>query len=297
MPSDAKKKQQQKKKDAAKARQAGRKPNGNKIENGSSEKDTNSNQNQDVNGTYENGVEISAEEALCRKLEADAKLNAEARACTGSLAVHPRSRDIKIDNLSISFHGHELLQDTVLELNCGRRYGLLGLNGSAAGQAASPSMIPTCENLSEPAGDRTRITMVGDERLGHYATTVPYPIRKSTLLSVLGNREVPIPEHIDIFHLTREMPASDKTALQCVMEVDEERLRLEKLADQLVACEDDESQEQLMDVYERLDAMSADTAEMRAANILHGLGFSKNMQNKQTKDFSGNQFVLAKRKV
>lgn len=58
-------------------------------------------------------------------------------------------------------------------------------------------------------------------------------------MSVLGNREVPIPEHIDIFHLTREMPASDKSALQCVMEVDEERVRLEKLADMLVASEDD----------------------------------------------------------
>lgn len=67
---------------------------------------------------------------LCKKLEADAKLNAEARACTGSLASHPRSRDVKIDNLSISFHGCELLQDTMLELNCGRRYGLIGLNGS-----------------------------------------------------------------------------------------------------------------------------------------------------------------------
>lgn len=55
----------------------------------------------------------------------------------------------------------------------------------------------------------------------------------------MGNREVPIPEHIDIFHLSREMPASDKTALQCVMEVDEERVRLEKLAEELVANEDD----------------------------------------------------------
>lgn len=62
---------------------------------------------------------------------------------------------------------------------------------------------------------------------------------KSTILAVLGNREVPIPEHIDIFHLTREMPASDKSALQCVMEVDEERLRLEKLAETLVACDDE----------------------------------------------------------
>lgn len=69
-------------------------------------------------------------EALCAKLEADARLNAEARSCTGSLAVHPRSRDIKIENFSVTFHGCELMQDTLLELNCGRRYGLLGLNGS-----------------------------------------------------------------------------------------------------------------------------------------------------------------------
>ena len=48
-------------------------------------------------------------------------------------------------------------------------------------------------------------------------------VGKSTLLDALGNREVPIPAHMDIFHLTEEMPASDKTPLQCVMEVDEER--------------------------------------------------------------------------
>lgn len=62
---------------------------------------------------------------------------------------------------------------------------------------------------------------------------------KSTLLAVLGNREVPIQDHIDIFHLTREIPASDKTALQCVMEVDEERIRLENLAEQLAAQDND----------------------------------------------------------
>lgn len=47
-----------------------------------------------------------------------------------------------------------------------------------------------------------------------------------------------------------------------------------------------------MDVYERLDDISADTAEARAANILHGLGFSKAMQNQKTKDFSGNVFIF-----
>lgn len=32
--------------------------------------------------------------------------------------------------MSITFYGSELIQDTTLELNCGRRYGLIGLNGS-----------------------------------------------------------------------------------------------------------------------------------------------------------------------
>jgi ATP-binding cassette subfamily F protein 2 len=47
-----------------------------------------------------------------------------------------------------------------------------------------------------------------------------------------------------------------------------------------------------MDVYERLDDISADTAEARAAWILHGLGFTKEMQAKKTKDFSGEYQVM-----
>lgn len=57
------------------------------------------------------------------------------------------------------------------------------------------------------------------------------------LLSAIGHREVPIPEHIDIYHLTREMPPSEKTALQSVMEVDEQRIKLEREAERL-ATED-----------------------------------------------------------
>ena len=52
------------------------------------------------------------------------------RSCTGVLASHPESRDIHIESLSLTFHGAELLCDAKLELNCGRRYGLVGLNGS-----------------------------------------------------------------------------------------------------------------------------------------------------------------------
>jgi len=110
---------------------------------------------------------------------------------------------------------------------------------------------------------------------------------KSTLLAVLGNREVPIQDHIDIYYLAREMPASEKTALECVKEADEERIKLEKLAEELASSEDEEAQDYLMQIYERLDDLGADTAEAKAAHILHGLQFTPAMQQKKCKDFSG----------
>ena len=48
---------------------------------------------------------------------------------TGVLASHPASRDLHIHNFTITFHGIELLSDAKVELNYGRRYGLIGPNG------------------------------------------------------------------------------------------------------------------------------------------------------------------------
>lgn len=42
-----------------------------------------------------------------------------------------------------------------------------------------------------------------------------------------------------------------------------------------------------MELYERLEELDADKAEVRASRILHGLGFSSAMQQKKMKDFSG----------
>ncbi|KAK9126614.1 hypothetical protein Scep_015460 [Stephania cephalantha] len=162
------------------------------------------------------------------------------RTCTGVLASHPLSRDIHIESLSVTFHGHDLIVDSDLELNYGRRYGLLGLNGCG----------------------------------------------KSTLLTAIGCRELPIPEHMDIYHLSREIEASDMSALEAVINCDEERIKLEKEAEAL-ATEDGGGGEALERIYERLEALDAATAEKRAAEILHGLGFDKKMQAKKTRDFSG----------
>ncbi|GLT65037.1 hypothetical protein SLA2020_374910 [Shorea laevis] len=162
------------------------------------------------------------------------------RTCTGVLCSHPLSRDIRIESLSVTFHGHDLIVDSMLELNYGRRYGLLGLNGCG----------------------------------------------KSTLLTAIGLRELPIPEHMDIHHLTREIEASDMSALEAVISCDEERLQLEKEVEAL-AGQEDGGGEQLERIYERLEAIDAATAEKRAAEILFGLGFNKKMQAKKTRDFSG----------
>jgi len=135
---------------------------------------------------------------------------------------------------------------------------------------------------------------------------------KSTLLRAIAARAVPIPRGIDIFFLDEEVEPSDTiSALDAVMAVDEQRLRLEKQADELihlltvlaegVGLEEDgdddeekspeEQQEEVMEalnsVYERLDDLDASTAEVRARAILRGLGFTHEMQSKKTKDFSG----------
>lgn len=166
--------------------------------------------------------------SLTKELDEFELRKTEARAVTGVLASHPNSTDVHISSLSLTFHGQELLADTSLELNSGRRYGLIGLNGT--GEFClflfSPQMVGL-RSSALPSG--LCCSLISVLFLG-----------KSMLLSAIGHREIPIPEHIDIYHLTREMAPSEKTALQCVMEVDEERIKLEKEAERL-ATEDCES--------------------------------------------------------
>lgn len=238
MPSDSKKKRDAKKKEAARARNQPNKP----TTNGSNGKESDDAKNEiDLDQKRlieENGDCVDKVTAM---LERDLELAAQARSCTGVLGIAAESRDVKIDNLSITFHGCEILNDTRLELNYGRRYGLIGYNGCG----------------------------------------------KSTLFSVIGRREIPIQESIDIYHLAREIPPLNKSALDAVLDCEKERIRLEKLAEELAEREDEESQEQLMDIYERLDDMGADKAKAKAGYILYGLGFDKKMQQKLCKDFSG----------
>jgi hypothetical protein len=52
------------------------------------------------------------------------------RSAAGVLVSDPQSRDIKMDQFTLSFHGRLLIEGAEISLNYGNRYGLLGENGS-----------------------------------------------------------------------------------------------------------------------------------------------------------------------
>ncbi|KAF9918421.1 ABC transporter ATP-binding protein arb1 [Linnemannia zychae] len=164
------------------------------------------------------------------------------RTSTGVLTSQPLSRDIKIESFSLRFHGRELISNTDIDLNFGRRYGLIGANGSG----------------------------------------------KSTFLECLAAREVPIPEHIDIYLLQEEAAPSDQNAIEAVVnEAKHEVERLEKQVEDLLAEEDGSENPLLDDIYDRIERLDPSTMETRAATLLHGLGFTKKDMLKATKDMSG----------
>ena len=99
-------------------------------------------------------------------------------------------------------------------------------------------------------------------------------------MRALAERDIDIPEWVDVYLLAHEQAAEDKTALEAVMEVEEERVRLEREAEELSledGC-DDAIAVRLEEVYERLEQLDADQARVHAARILYGLGFSHEMQ-------------------
>ena len=111
---------------------------------------------------------------------------------------------------------------------------------------------------------------------------------KSTLINVIGCREIALPPKLDLFHLNAEVDASDTvSALEAVLAVDTERQLLEVELEELVLQDDISAAKRLDEVYARLEELDADTAESRAAKILFGLGFSADMQARPTSSFSG----------
>lgn len=171
--------------------------------------------------------------------------------------------DIKVHNLTIRAKGKILLENTTLTVAAGRRYGLVGPNGKG----------------------------------------------KSTLLRMIARRQIPVPENLDVLLVEQEVVGTEASALESVVAADVELMALREeeeeinsklgaldvskehgaAADAGAVAHTDEGDlaGRLTEVYERMAEIGGASAEARASKILHGLGFTKDMQARSTNLFSG----------
>ena len=122
---------------------------------------------------------------------------------------------------------------------------------------------------------------------------------KSVLLRRLSHREDPfqnIPEYINILHVEQEIQGDDQNALNTVLHSNAEREWLIHEEKRFNDSEDnDDLQEEMMslsytlsDIHERMREIDSYSAESRASQILHGLGFdNQEIRKKQTRTYSG----------
>lgn len=113
---------------------------------------------------------------------------------------------------------------------------------------------------------------------------------KTTLLRHIAARAFDIPPSIDVLLCEQEVMATDKTAVNTILEADTKRndlLAKSKKLEEILASGDLTVQEELNDTFNELKAIGAYSAESRARRILAGLGFSEEMQNRATNKFSG----------
>lgn len=123
-----------------------------------------------------------------------------------------------------------------------------------------------------------------------YGLVGPNGHGKTTLLRHLAQRAFPLPPHIDILLCEQEVTASDMSAVDTLLESDVKRTELLNECKELeleIEKGNMSKQDRLNEVYAELKAIGADSAEPRARRILAGLGFSREMQNRATKNFSG----------
>jgi len=110
---------------------------------------------------------------------------------------------------------------------------------------------------------------------------------KSTLMkAMIGSIEpddgdIDMPRNTRIGYIAQEAPSGTTTPIEAVLAADTERAAL------LIESETCEDPDRLGDVYERLMAIDAYTAEARASTILVGLGFDEEMQHRPLDSYSG----------
>jgi ATP-binding cassette subfamily F protein 3 len=113
---------------------------------------------------------------------------------------------------------------------------------------------------------------------------------KSSLFAMLlGNLhadsgELTIPREWRIAHMAQEVPALERSAIDYVIDGDQELRQLETA---LHSAEQDHNDYQIAHLHQQLDSIDAYSARARAAKLLTGLGFQQQQLDSPVKSFSG----------
>src|SRR6056297_866569 len=96
--------------------------------------------------------------------------------------------------------------------------------------------------------------------------------------------EVEVPAGAVVAHVAQEMSATDRSALDFIMDGDGELRRLEE---ELAAAEAADDGHGIAVAHDRLAAIHGYDARHRAARLLHGLGFGDGDHGRPVAEFSG----------
>jgi len=161
--------------------------------------------------------------------------------------VDSQAKDIKIEAFTLAYESTVLLRDADLTVAHGRKYGVIGPNGTG-----KSTLLRHISQRHLPIQDHIQILHVEQEIEG---------TDQIALDAVVEADEERMSLMKELETLT---PLSEKNT--------EEGLK---------------AHERVIDVHKRLRTIGAHSAEARASSILAGLQFTTEMQKRRTKEFSG----------
>ncbi len=151
---------------------------------------------------------------------------------------------LKFTHFSLRRGIKELLRDVDMTLHAGQKIGITGANG--VGKSSLFSLI------------------LGD------------------LQADTGNFF--IPSNTVIAHVAQETLASEKAAIEYVIDGD---ISLRRLESQISVAELENNSDLLSQLYSQLDDLDGYSANSRAGRLMHGLGFSAEQERNHVNEFSG----------
>ncbi|CAM5999250.1 unnamed protein product [Sphagnum balticum] len=160
-------------------------------------------------------------------------------------------KDIRMENFSISMGGRELINEASVTLAYGRRYGLVGRNGTGKTTFLKQMALHAIDGIPQ----NCQILHVEQEVVGDDTSVLQCVLSSDVERTQLLAEEAQLAQQTKEGEVTGEAKQSRS--------------------------------DRLVQIYKRLEQIDAYSAESRAGSILAGLSFTSEMQQRPTKTFSG----------